>query len=585
MGNNSLDFYGTLHNLMFPSRSQKRARRTEVAAQKYAAVLNEYKRIFMYTHLQPFDLYLHNFTIYKNQLKFISDPSIDFSNTLSAFEKLQLSVSKPPLLETTLLSTLKKLLSLQMSPYHKAASDLYMQYGDNTSPFMNPQQRFYHSNGHFYLRYINQDIYIHPLYGLTIKKLFNYLGIVSPNTPLLKRLFRTMPTLDICEAKHGVSIGKPFLPTIFTRNSKYLLSYSPTSNSYKKELIPLDCIETHQNFRFFRFNSNHELTPHLGSFLYNLSKGDWNTLKNLAILFASMASSTFAAPYIYTIPPENKTLFLKFLALFFNENEKHVSFKKLLSPKGQLRLIDSYLKPYDFLFVSKVNDISTVKDIDFLKKLISGKIISYQDTIFGKITYKNVLPIICAPETYEEITFLKNNFKCINLDIQFLSPHPDTDYLWLNSIFILYGLKLLSTPNIDKRPPIKKLASNIIEPDFIVNEFLNKCCITKSSPKHFTYASTLYEAYQKFYLKRYTGTPPKRIDLVKQLKATGQYEYKRPHVTNNAPNKYAFIGIELKENYIELINNDSDFSTLEEEQFYLKLKDIDDTIRLELDKS
>ena len=61
----------------------------------------------------------------------------------------------------------------------------------------------------------------------------------------------------------------------------------------------------------------------------------------------------------------------------------------------------------------KLNDLQIAE----LKKYINGGPITYIDNQFGKVTFRNRLPIVCFSNNQNEIANLQNLIPCIKIDL------------------------------------------------------------------------------------------------------------------------------------------------------------------------
>lgn len=108
--------------------------------------------------------------------------------------------------------------------------------------------------------------------------------------------------------------------------------------------------------------------------------------------------------------------------------------------------------------------------------------------------------------------------------------------------------------SISKLPKVKKLKPHVAH-DEILSEFLKTFYIISTSDKAFTYADDLYSNYKTFYLNKYGNSPLQLKEFVRKIKLTGKFEYKRPHISRNSPNKWAFMNLKVREKLIEEINS------------------------------
>ena len=236
---------------------------------------------------------------------------------------------------------------------------------------------------------------------------------------------------------------------------------------------------------------------------------------------------------------------------------------------------DIYVDPSDILDI-----LESEEQNKQLKKLINSQSISCKDSVMGRIICKNILPIVCCVNSHKEAVFFQNNYSHRTLDFS----NIDTSTICRSlaplvlseqtiTILSCYMTLLGGLFSLPSDSASKKLLKPIIPHDNILNDFLDTCTDTES-PDDFVYADTLYQAYCDFFSNKYHAMPLKRTQLVKKLKLTGRYLYKRPHVSRNCQNKYAFCGLKLKQNWEETINaSDKNPYSFEKAAFIEKLYD------------
>lgn len=61
--------------------------------------------------------------------------------------------------------------------------------------------------------------------------------------------------------------------------------------------------------------------------------------------------------------------------------------------------------------------------------------------------------------------------------------------------------------------------------------------------------------YKAFVQKKYSITPEKRKDMNQRMQIMYNLAYKRPHISRTQSNKYAIMGITLKDDYEKKIEN------------------------------
>lgn len=330
------------------------------------------------------------------------------------------------------------------------------------------------------------------------------------------------------------------------------------------------------------------ISEKLTNALYHLTNGNFQLLNKLAILFANIICPEVLSKCLFVISgsPEIKDV-LTFLLLeqITDTSAKEYSLKSLTSPKTICELASLVFTKVNAIILSDCAPVHTDEKIAVIKKIIRGTSISTKDEMFGKITLKNTSPIICFPKTHKELVSLTNTYPTIVLDFSKTEICKELTYLenqsWLQLTFPLYGLKLIAdSKNGNPLPRTRQIAPKINH-DWIINEFLAYCCTTPTN--QYVYADELYEAYILFFSSHFGSSPLKRVQFVKRLKTSGNYEYKRPHTSSNLPNKYAFTNLALKENYVSIINSlSSPELSLEENALYKKLEEFDSLIPIEM---
>lgn len=124
---------------------------------------------------------------------------------------------------------------------------------------------------------------------------------------------------------------------------------------------------------------------------------------------------------------------------------------------------------------------------------------------------------------------------------------------WFQNIFTAYGLRLLGDMKLGvkrKNKPDKR--ETTIVKNKHLQLFFKTCCLIDRNNHHYeVYAEDLHSAYEFFTEKINSEEKLSFISFNKTIKNTG-FIYKRPHHSRK-DNRYAFLGITLKENWTEAI--------------------------------
>lgn len=403
-----------------------------------------------------------------------------------------------------------------------------------------------------------------------VKKWYHYFpNIYKPSASLLKQLRNSsiIATIDthipdyfascllvkrkeIIEYRHK-NAQKPFLK----------LPFKPEDSLFiKNNYIPvINLPETGTKFP--------ALSIEMANFIYDLAGGNWSTLRNLSILFWNLYSTgrDNAGLFVIQKPSDNSSFdndlldVLSFfgIALFPSYTLDKLISKQILKTLPNVKFYG--LKGY---YISKSGVLRDECKNQLLKKLVNSKNITYKDATMGKITLKNELPIICCINSHEELVYFQNNHSFRMLDfrcIDFVKLKKDLSIIvgtGTRSHTLLYYLVMLGEYFLRTPQKIEKKPTPIIPHDEIINNFFSLCTHT-DTPKDFVYADELYNVYGYFFEKNYIGTPLKRTQFVAKLKLQSNFIYKRPHVSRDIQNKYAFCGLSLKENWKQLIDTAS----------------------------
>ena len=531
--------------------SYRKASRLNTNISMYFEMLSKYKHALgIDTCSTCFDNYINFFTLYKNKLVFSGNPAINLEDPESAFHKLGLPTTEDCLLEKDILSLLKKILAASLTPCQKACNDYLIQnhLSITTTDFILYIQQ------HF--RLINQqlfyvDIHNHNMYSLHENNITDILSNFMqplPKLPLLKRILKSAIKEGIIPTAKSELCPDKICPFLLCKYQNEYYSIYYTDKHFKiNQQIYLSALEReYYKNTVYPFPQNYHTSSELAHFLYYITKGNTITLNNFSYLLTAIACPTYATKHIFVITPSMKSTFDVLIEAFTHkENAPFIeSLKDLIAPANIRRCANCHNTNYGFFFITNISYLHDDSDIKQLKKLISGKNIILKDSFIGKQTYTCSLPIICVPQSHQDIVYLKNNFNCLFLDMELenLSFNLSLeDFDWLQNTFLLYGLKA--------KPILKKGNHTHMIPishDTIIEDFVNNCCYATENAHDFVYASDLYDAYLVFYKQNYSGTPLKRIQLVNIFKRIGSFEYKRPHINRNVPNAYAFTNLQLR---------------------------------------
>lgn len=236
--------------------------------------------------------------------------------------------------------------------------------------------------------------------------------------------------------------------------------------------------------------------------------------------------------------------------------------------------------------------------IQKLNKYIRGEKIKYTCSRMGTVNFRNKISVISFSYHHQDTVYLDQNLPCYRIDLshihdfdalfEFMNSDVGSSNLWewLRTCLPLYGLYLLGEQtyyNIPFPKNKKPSATDGTTPS-VIKDFLDSCC--QFSADSFVYADTLYHAYINYCQKYSRGTPLKRTQLVKELRAMSSLTYKRPHVSRSVSNRYAFVGLKLVSDCSEdeiLSSSESNVKNEEnypwkEEGWIKKIKEITDLV-------
>lgn len=347
----------------------------------------------------------------------------------------------------------------------------------------------------------------------------------------------------------------------------------------------------------------------LVDFLFHLTKGNYSTLVNIMILCANIASPEVLTPKLFLIEYpcmdgrdfSAETIFMNIIDLVFNISMKDESIfykdfqsiNEMVQKKKFDTLCEGFFQNIRAISVSKGSERLSDIQIKTFKQYIRGSKVAALDAKFGTKYFKNTCPIICFSNRQTEISYLERNFPCLKIRLEgigdmenALIPNPvrdKEDYEWLRWYFPLCGLFMLAEKKFYKVPLPKetKIYQRVPEDDAI-NDFISTFC--EYATDDFIYADLLYDVYTEYCQNTYRGIPLKRTQFVSELRNISTIGYKRPHISRNEPNKYAFTGIKLKSNWKEHMHKDSSLILDEKEVFRTKLEEITEGVSEIMDK-
>ena len=377
-------------------------------------------------------------------------------------------------------------------------------------------------------------------------------------------------------------------------------------------LFPKTCTKYSAFFSRSKINKCIMLSPQkpvcsdfIANFLYVLTNGDCNTLNNLAKFFAAMATPELptSSPFVFLCPSNVRNSLLETLNCIFQSANKNTlmyaeslaypSLKELYSAKCISKLITIADVNARAIIITDCHfdrkSLPTSQSSSLIKNLLKGKMLTYQDHTLGTISYRNTLPMIFFPSNTEELNNISMISKPIILNFNHLSVETfngdnlitnwdANSYDWLNISFTLHGLLLLANKKYSLSTSNIVSCNNNIDADIILKDFVRCCCNIDSNAQCFTYASDMYDAYKAFVQKKYSITPEKRKDMNQRMQIMYNLAYKRPHISRTQSNKYAIMGISLKDDYEEIIESITTSQTNDDTLWKETLSQIDSIV-------
>lgn len=475
------------------------------------------------------------------------------------FKLLNLPCSKEKEVELLLIRTLYNLLkyipslNFHLNEYHMRAG----------YPF--PTHLFFTHQNNMYALYNDKPCLVQTH---LLKKWYRYFpNMYKPSVSLLKQLRKSsiIATVDeqipnyfascllrkreeLVEYRHK-NLEKPFLRLQFESEESFVIN-----NNY----VPvIDLTEIRREFPTF--------STEMANFLHDLAGGNWSTLRNLSILFWNLFSIGREKAELFVIQkPSDSSNFdndlLDILSFFDIMLFPSCTLDKLISKQMLKTLPNIKFDGFKGYYISNSGTLRDECKNQSLQKLVNSKNIAYTDTIMGKITFKNKLPLICCISSHEELVYFQNNYTCRILDFRhtdFTAVRDNLSVLVRSATSkpaLLYYLVMLGEHFLRTSQKKSQKPTPIIPHDDIINSCLSLCIYSDNS-KDFVYADELYNVYCYFFEKNYVAVPLKRTQFVAKLKLHSNFAYKRPHVSRNVQNKYAFCGLTLRDNWKQLIDD------------------------------
>ena len=581
--NNKVQKLSIYEQIKIAGPNQAKEIRKRTIWENYNSVLANYVRIHKIFNLSPvFQNPTNYFIVYDNGLYLKNIPYI---NLLCNIPKTFCDILGCPCtpdyqIEKQLLHALTKYISvnIKVPKYEKQAYRFMAKYPDFPVPY----------------NFLCVDTIVYFSENQT-KRMFPFEKLKqSPFYKDALSLIASLKKAQIIPIFSWVKASNPFYINLKLRNGFSRICYDSEKRKFVLQKCPFvstteltNCLMKNELFKlkdtdisFFFHNLSTDPTSfatlisqaEIGDFLSELCNEDLGVLQNIAVLFANIASPELLTPKLFLITYaghiscENAcdSFFFMMEAILGNNNGlRFKTPKNFLQNKYTSILHKSFFSKVKYFLLEKWDDKLNDLQIAELKKYISGGPITYIDNQFGKVTFRNRLPIVCFSNNQNEIANLQNLIPCIKIDLchiedfiqfykEYIYNRNNSDLEWLKICLPIYGLFLLAEKKYYKVPFPKKKLVPAISANTTISDFVRICCECKTDS--YVYADALYDAYL-IYNKRIVKTKPlKRTQLVFELKKISGIVYKRPHISRTEPNKYAFIGLSLAENWQDKIN-------------------------------
>lgn len=554
----------------------KKENRKNAILDKYIDAINEYTS--KTHHVLPYffapEHFYGNFYFYNNCLHF---RAYKIPTATKLFQLISLPLSDSIELEENVFQSLLSLFKQHRSSVIDVIQfyNNYYAHSDKTifSDFFN-WFRIYNNTLVFISPEKIDRLLFYPITEHTWKYFFETI-LKSPAPPkaLARVLFRGV-TAELKKAGNEYCIEYKHA----SPENMYLLHYRTTKNEYESYSLRKDGLygktktlisnPVYAGFPIGRVAPTGLSDSSLKA-LYDITQGDIELFDRLSLLCANILSPELLTPKLFIIHGLKSEL-QAFLEVCFIEQlqtllPQYHKMQDIIKASTMISITSSFFTGNRSILLSNCHHFKDDTKIKLFKKLVTGKKISIKDSMLGQHYVINNMPVICYTNSHKDLVTLQNMYPSIVLDFSKLVPSQDLSSIinnpWIQLLLPLYGLKIAA----GTKP--KTTVKHIVVPhDVIINNFIHCCC--NISEESFTYADALYMAYTEFFQYQYENIPLKRKDFVNQLKKCGKFEYKRPHTSRNAPNKYAFMNIELKSDFKSRIDAmDNSHHRIEEAEF------------------
>ncbi len=528
---------------------------------------------------------------------------LDYNNLSKIFKFLNLNMSKSLCLEKEIIKHLTQYIKAHPDRKCKSIAQIStynIKYNNGNNSFLN-SPLFFEYNKTLYVFNSKEDISSNKFLCISEKNskdLFKNYNLKYGSKLMVSKSFSNIrnyisPVFETKKAENPLYIN-----IILEKQNKLLtIIYN-----FKEDIFYFNRneITSYNNYRYFRYippNFRIENIPAYYNYckgiismeekslscnkesllmLWTLCNGNIEILKIWSLLFASIASPELLIEKIFCFSSNLDPLDLSIhfdiiLEILFSEfdltnkkEQKRIStgiFNNDINKTIKKDIYELCNEVFTFTkcIYTKAPSFKNNDEIKRFKKLISGKRITCKDNIVGNINFINSFPILCLCKNHIEYESIQKVLPTLHIDISFLD----------NTFFYNFALFLIKNPNLSEwlrinltlygltqiySKPIKINRSNKVNNiklpyDDIMTNFITSCCNINLKENVFTYADKLYLTYKDFYISKYGGNPLSQRKFVSTLKLNSSFPYKRPHVSRNQPNKYAFMNLTVKEGW------------------------------------
>lgn len=550
----------------------KRVHRHENYLQEYNYKLQTYKEKVNLNNVNTiFDNSHLYFRVFDNGLYLTNNSKLDFKkNIVKAFMQLNLPHSVDFEIEIELIESLFKLMKFEDSKantYFGILDSYKFKNGLQNTPtiFDYPSNNFVVYKGNLWFKnYKNNKMDIDGASQIILissdesKLLFKHFMLPLPQINTQKKLFKLMKRDPLIDLKILDNNGELIYYNI--ESTQYAIIYDNEGKCYKaKQLSKLTKQFQYKDTNIIQQIDANIVSDNIAQFLYKLTNGDINCLDKLASIVADIVTDNNESNKLNIIvgSQDLRKILKQFLYFISSEDLWEVdNIRKLVNGK----MINSLIRGSEEIKTIIINDSSRVtseEEIKLLKKIISGKAISFKNNFIGNLSFINSYSLIVISNDHSIISNYTNNFNTNIVNLSHIKEKPKLNFtmeelIWFWLPFALHGLNVIKGRNNNiERKKIRKKSD-----DYIILEFFNQFCSV--SKKGEVYASDLHEAYEKYYKSCYGEKALSRVMFVKSIKRvleTTKYaenvKYDRPNHSRKQPNKYAFMGVSFDEKKLE----------------------------------